>query len=132
MRDFNNGGDLNVSGDLIVGDRSENIGKLLVNCTNEELLQERPFRKENLRLERNRKLKAVIPILGTAVIMFIGSALWSTFNGKSDMASVFLGIGSLIVGYAALKGVAEPNDFEHQEREALREIRLILKSRRVE
>ncbi|WP_394293999.1 hypothetical protein [Aeromonas rivipollensis] len=133
MRDINNGGDINVNGDLVINDHSQNtVGKLLINCTNEELFQERPFRQENLRLERNRKMKRGALLLSFAVILFIISAVWGYIAGKSDFATLALNIGALVVGFATVKGVMEPNNFEIQEQNAINLINMILKSRRVE
>jgi len=133
MRDFNNGGDMNVNGDLVINDHaSNNAGKLLVHCTTQELLQERPFRQENLRFERRKKIKIALPLLAFAVVIFIASAVWAQTTGKSDLVSFILEIGSLVVGFATIKGVLEPNAFEIQEQNAIQEIQLILKSRRSE
>lgn len=56
MRDFNNGGDINVNGDFNVTDNSHNEHKLLMHCSSEELIEERPFRQENIRIEQSKKL----------------------------------------------------------------------------
>jgi hypothetical protein len=134
MRDFNNGGDMNVNGDLVINDHSQNnVGGLLTNCTSEHLIKdERPFRQENLRFERNRKIKNVIPFLTCALILIIVAAVLAHIKGQPNFVSLALGIGSLVVGYAAIKGVLEPNAFEIQEQKAILEINLILKSRRAE
>jgi len=131
MRDFKNGGDMQVGGDLIIADHSETVGKLLRNCTNEELLEEYPYRIENLRQERNRKLKVVEKIICFAVFLFIASSVWAYLNGKSDLVSAILGIGSMVVTCASVNGFTKPNEFEVREKHALDEIKMILKSRRV-
>ena len=61
MRDFNNSGDIHVNGDLNVGDHAKNEFKLYINCTNEELIADRPFRKGNIKIEQKRKIKRLIP-----------------------------------------------------------------------
>lgn len=133
MRDFNNGGDMNIHGGLTINDHSQNdIGKPLASYTSEVLREERPFRQENLRLERNKKIKTATPFLVGAVILFIVAAVWAQINGKSDLVSFVLGVGSLVVTVAAIMNIVEPNPFEMQEENAIREINLILKSRRVE
>ena len=133
MRDFNNDGDMQVEGDFVINDHSQNIvGKQLDNCTSEELFQERPFRQENLQLERSRKVNRAIPHIAFAVVLFIAAAVWALINGKSDLVAFVLGTGSLVVGFATIKGVIEQNAFEIQEQNAIREIKLILKSRREE
>lgn len=132
MRDFNNGGDLNVGGDLHITDNSSNEHKLLIHCATEELLLERPFRQGNLRLEFKRKLNRTLPFIGLAVLTFLGTAIWAQINGKIDLVAFAVGVGSLLVGYASLQATLEPNAFELQERAAIEEINMILKSRRVE
>jgi len=124
---------MNINGGLIINDHSQNdIGRPLSSYTSEVLLEERPFRLENLRLERNKKIKTAPPFLVGAVILFILAAVWAQINGKSDLVSFVLGVGSLVVTVAAIKNIVEPNPFEIQEENAIREINLILKSRRVE
>lgn len=132
MRDFHNGGDINVVGDFHITDSSTNDYKPLAHCSTEELLEERPFRKGNLKLEFRRKLYEAIPALGTAVLGLIGAAIWAQLNGHADLVAFILGIGSLLVGFAALNTTLEPNDFELHERDTLAEIHMILRSRRVE
>jgi hypothetical protein len=133
LRDFNNSGDMNVNGDLVINDQSQNtIGKPFENCTNEELFQERPFRKENLRHERNRKIKTAIPFLAFAIILFIAAATWGQLAEKPNLVTYILGIGALVVGFATIKGVIEPNEFEIQEQSAVKKINMILKSRRAD
>lgn len=132
MRDIRNGGDINVGGNFHINDNSTNEHKFLVHCSIEELLQERPFRQGNLKLEFKRKLDGALPVLGVAVVAFLGAAIWALFNEKVDLAASILGMGSLIVGYGALKATLEPNAFEQQERAALAEIAMILRSRRAE
>lgn len=133
MRDFMNSGDMKVNGNLIINDHSQNdVGKLLINCTSDELIQERPFRQENLQLERKRKTKKAFPFLSFAVIIFIIASVWGKICGDPDLISFSLGIASLLIGIASIKYVVEPNAFEIREKFAVREINLILKSRRVE
>ncbi|MBE2889717.1 DUF6106 family protein [Geobacter anodireducens] len=134
MRDFSNGGDMNVNGDLIINDHSQNeVGKPLIQCTSEYLIkEERPFRQENLRLEKHRKIKNSMPVLTAAVIVIIGSAVWAHIKGDTNLVTLVVGIGALLVGCAAIKGIVEPNQFEIQEQNAIREINNILKSRRAE
>jgi hypothetical protein len=131
MRDFNNGGDMNVNGDLFINDNSQNkIGDLLINCTSEALRQELPFRQENLQIERTKKIKKTIPFLAFAVMLIIAAAAWAQINGKSDFVAFALGIGAILVTFSTIRGVIEPTEFEVQEKSAIREIKLILKTRR--
>ncbi len=131
MNDFNNGGDMTIGGNFVITDVSQNEHNFLVNCSTDVLLEEHPFRMENLRLERDRKIKVAIPILGVLVAVIVAVATYAYFSGNNDTVTFLLGMGSLVVGFGAIKGVIEPNSFEIQERNAIKEIEMILKSRRV-
>jgi hypothetical protein len=132
LRDFNNDGEINVNGDFNVTDNSLHQHKLLIHCTSEELLEERPFRQENIRLEQARKVKRMKPLYALSVILFVAAAAWATINGKADFASFVMGAGSLFVGFQSLKATIEPNAFQVEEQNAVNEINKLLKQRRVE
>jgi hypothetical protein len=132
LRDFNNGGDLNVGGDFNITDNSQNEHKLLIHCTSDELLSERPFRQENIKLEKKRKLKRLLPLVGFSVIVILVAATWAQITGKSELATFILTVGSIIIGFASFKAMFEPNSFELQEQAAIKEINMLLKSRRIE
>ncbi len=132
MRDFKNSGDLNIGGNLNITDNSYSEHKLLIHCSSEVLLKERPFREENLKIEQKKKQKQLLPFLGVTVILFLAAAIWAQINGKADLVSFVLGASSLIIGYASIQATLEPSAFERQERAAIEQINLILKSRRVE
>ncbi len=132
MRDFNNEGQINVQGDFNVTDNSQNQHKLLIQCSNEELQQERPFREENIRREQVQKVKRLKPFYVLSAILFCTAAGWSTINGKSDLASFIMGSASLFFAYYSLKATIEPNAFQKEEQHAVNEINKLLKQRRVE
>ena len=133
MRDFNNnGGNINAGNNVYIGDGTKVENQLLIHCTSEVLLEERPFRKENIQLEQKKKAKRVLPFLGLAVLMFLGSAVWAQLNDKTDLVSFIFGAGSLFLGFMSIKATFEPNAFQLQEQAAVDEINMILKSRRVE
>ena len=48
MRDFTNGGDITAGGDITINDNSQNEHKLYIHCSNEELIEDRPFRQGNI------------------------------------------------------------------------------------
>ncbi|MDP3589608.1 MAG: hypothetical protein Q8R54_03615 [Methylobacter sp.] len=123
---------MNIGGDLNIIDNSQNEHKLLIHCSTEELLQERPFRQENLRLETKRKFKCLIPHLGFAAVLFLVAAIWAQINGKSDLVAFVFGASSLIVSFVSVRAILESNAFELQEQVAIHEINMILKSRRIE
>lgn len=132
MRDFNNGGDINVNGDFNITDNSQNEHKLLINCTTEKLLQERPFRQENIKIEQSKKIKRLKPFYALSLLLFVAAALWAAFNGQTDLVSIAMGAASLFLGYQSLKATLEPNAFQIEEQNAVNEINKLLKQRRVE
>ena len=132
MRDFNNDGQINVHGDFNVADISHNENKLLIHCSNAELLQERPFRQENIRLEQAKKVGRLKPLYALSVILFLAAAGWATFNSKPDLATFIIGGASLFLAYQSLKATVEPNAFQTEEQNAVIEIGKLLKQRRVE
>jgi len=132
VRDFINAGDINVHGDMNVGDNSYSQHKLLIHCSSEELQQERPFRLGNIRIEQSKKVKRLRPFYAVSVVLFIAAAAWATANGKSDLISFLMGSASILLAYASLKATIEPNLFQIEERAAVDEISKILKQRRVE
>lgn len=132
MRDFNNDGDINVHGDFNVTDNSHNEHKLLIHCTSERLLQERPFRQENIRLEQARKVQRLKPFYGLSLLLFVAAAIWAAFNGKSDFVTIIMGAASLFLALQTLRLTVEPNAFQLEEQNAVNEINKLLKQRRVE
>lgn len=132
LRDFNNDGQINVHGDFNVTDDSHSEHKLLIHCTSQQLLQERPFRQGNIQLEQAKKIRRLKPYYALSVALFLAAATWATFNGKADLASLVLGGASLLLAYTSLKATVEPNAFQIEEQAAVTEINKLLKQRRVE
>ena len=132
MRDFNNRGEINVNGDFNVTDNSQNEHKFLINCSSEELIQERPIRQENIKIEQSRKIKRLKPFYGLSVVLFVSAALWAAYNGQTDLVSIAMGAASLFIGLQSLKATIEPNAFQIEEQNAVNEINKLLKQRRVE
>lgn len=132
MRDFNNGGDINVGGDFNVTDGSNNEYKLLIHCSSEELLQERPFRQENIKIEQSNKIRRLKPFYAINLMLFIAAALWAAYHGKTDLVSIAMGAASLFMAFLSMKATLEPNAFQVEEKNAVNEINKLLKQRRVE
>ncbi|MCP8900375.1 hypothetical protein [Gilvimarinus xylanilyticus] len=132
MRDFNNNGGINVKGDFNVTDNSHNEHKLLIHCSNEELLRERPFRQENIKIEQGRKVKRLKPFYAVALILLLAAAAWGAWEGKTNLVSILLGAGSFLIGFQSIRATFEPNPFQIEERNAVNEINKILKQRRAE
>ena len=131
MRDFNVGNNLDVKGDLHINDNS-NQSKLLIDCSNDELLDERNHRKDLLSSERKSKWKRMAIVwLGAGCILGI-IAIWFYFQDKPNLSSLVLGIGGLLVAFASVKIFEHPTEFEARQVHALNEIRLILRERGAE
>lgn len=132
MRDFNNCGDINVGGDFNITDNSHNEHKLLIHCSSEELLQERPFRQENIKIEQSKKIKRLKPFYALSLLLFVSAALWAAYHGKTDLVSIAMGAASLFMAFQSLKATMEPNAFQVEEQNAVNEINKLLRQRRVE
>jgi hypothetical protein len=132
LRDFNNEGEINVQGDFNVTDNSHIVHKLYIHCSNEELLADRPFRAENIKIEQRKKVDRLKPLYGFSLFLIFGAAIWALFQGKTDLISILMGGASAITGYGSLKATFEPNAFQLEELAAVNEISKILKQRRVE
>ncbi len=85
MQNFINEGSINVNGDFNVSDHSKSEYKLLVHCTNEELLQERPYRQENIRIEQTKKVTRLKPLYALTACLFVAAAIWASIIGNSYM-----------------------------------------------
>ncbi|EGR0072882.1 cytochrome d ubiquinol oxidase subunit II [Vibrio vulnificus] len=132
MRDFNNDGEINVQGDFNVTDNSHNEHKLLIHCSSKELLSERPFRRENIKIEQKRKVKRLRPFYLLTVILIFATAFWAMYQGKTDLITILMGLASAFIGFNSLRATVEPNSFQREEQQAIAEINKILKQRRVE
>lgn len=132
MRDFNNSGGINVEGDFNVTDNSHNEHKLLISCSNEELLRERPFRQENIKIEQTRKIKRLKGFYALALILLLAAAGLGALEGEANLVSVLLGAGSFLIGFQSIRATLEPNSFQVEEQNVVNEIGKILKQRRAE
>lgn len=130
MRDFNNEGSINVNGNFNVGDNQQH--KLLLHCSNEELLSERPFRKENIKIEQRKKIKRLLPFYGLSVVLLFTCAIWAMIKGNADLIAILMGLASVFTGILSIKATLEPNAFQIGEQNAVDEINTLLKQRRVE
>ena len=131
MRDFNVGNDLHVKGDLHINDNS-NQSKLLIDCSNNELFEERTHRKSLLSGERKSKWKRMaIAWLGIGCVLGI-AAIWFYYQGNPNLSSLVLGLGGFGTAFASIKVLEQPTEFEARQIDALNEIRLILRERGIE
>lgn len=129
MRDFKAGRDINVNGDVVIHDESTQVGKLLINCTNDELIEERSHRKSVLWGERKRKLSRLVMVWVVLGLMLTGVAIYLYYVGRSEFSSLVLGGGSIAIGLGSIKLFVEPNEFELRQQAALKEIAYILRER---
>ena len=132
MRDFNNDGDINVKGDFNITDNSQTEHKLYIHCTNEELLADRPFRAENIKIEQKNKVQRLKPFYALTILSAFAAAIWAMYQGKTDLITILIGAVSAFLGYQSLRATSEPNAFQREEQDAVNEIAKILKQRRVE
>lgn len=129
MRDFKAGRDINVNGDVVINDDSTQIGKLLINCTDEELFHERAHRKSVLWGERKRKLSRLVVAWVFSGLLLTGGAIYLYSVGRTEFSSLLLGLGSIAIGLGSIKVFIEPNEFEQRQYSALKEIEYILRER---
>jgi hypothetical protein len=129
VRDFNVGNDVNVQGDMIINDQSNNY-KLLIHCTNEELIEEEKLRKLNLKEEKTTKFKKFIFGFSVAGIIFFCAALIFWIKGDMNVYSLLLGFSSLFLAIQSIKFNEKPTEFEQRQLDALNEIQMILRERR--
>jgi len=131
MRDFNNSGQINIQeGNINISDNHTENYKLLIHCSNAELMNERPFRVENIKLEQRRKVKKLIPMYFICACMFVATIYYIYFTQDKEIPSLIWGAGSFIVGYRALIATTSKNEFQREEQEAIDEIDKLLKQRR--
>ena len=129
MRDFSAGRDINVEGDVFIHDESIEIGKLFVNCSNEELIEERTHRKSVLSGERKRKFNRLVVAWVVLGLLLTAVSGYLYFIGQTNLSSFLLGGGGIAISLGSIKVMAEPNDFEIRQQSALKEIAYILRER---
>ncbi len=128
MRDFKSG---DINGDVNIIDSSKNENKLLVNCSNDELLLEEEHRKNILRGERKRKSKVTLKFFGFCAVLLLIAAGWYFINGKMDIVSTLTGGAGIALGVANLSQADKTTEFEMRQINALNEIHMILRERGV-
>ena len=129
MRDLNVGRDINVQGNMIIQDQSQEH-KLLIHCTNEELNNEEIYRKQNLKQEKQAKFKKLMFSLCLVGVLFLMAAILYWFKGNMNMYSLLLGASSFFIGIQSINFFEKPTQFEQRQMEALNEINMILRERR--
>lgn len=131
MHNFNNNGKINIQeGNINIYDNSSEIYKLLIHCSNEELLNEKPFRIENIKLEQKRKIKRLIPMYIIFICTLTAAIYYIIFTGNKDIVSLIFAAASFLTGYSSLAETISHNEFQRGERDAIDEINRLLKQRR--
>jgi hypothetical protein len=128
VRDFTNVGGNN--GIINIIDNPQPVSKRLVDCTNEELHQELPYRMENDRLEQWRKIKRLMPSYFLSLGLLVIAAFFALVSDKPNLMSFAFGLCSIMLGLMSLRLTIEPNAFQLEERAAVAEIKKILLQRR--
>ena len=127
MHDFKAGHDINVGGDVYIHDESSQP-KLLVQCTNEELYEERKYRKALLSGERKRKYKCILILWLCAEALVAGVALWYYVHGNTNLSSLIIGLGSFLMAMPFTQAF-QSTPIEQRQTDALQEIAMILHER---
>ncbi|MGY2261510.1 hypothetical protein [Pseudomonas sp. SDO55104_S430] len=128
MKDIKSGRDINIHGDLTINDNSPSY-KLLIHCSNEELIEEEKHRRRNLNKEKTAKFRRFIPIWAFSALALAFAAFWFWLHGKMDVFSLLIGVAGLILGFSSLNMYEKPNEFEQRQNNALEEIHNILRDR---
>ncbi|MGC1547234.1 MAG: hypothetical protein WA777_01790 [Rhodanobacter sp.] len=132
MRDFNSGGgDIHVGGNVNINNGSQNVHLPYPQCSTEVLLNDLPFRKENIKIEQKEKVERLFWYLVGGVILLLGACTGAYIQGNTNL--VALGVGALgaFTSVLSIKFMIEPNRSQRIEQQAVDEIVQILKSRRV-
>mgnify|MGYP001260778373 CR=1 FL=1 len=127
MRDFNS---RDIHGDVNINDNSNNSEyKLLINCSNEELVREEAHRQNLLSDERSRRLGITWKFLGLSALLLLAAAGWFYIKGAVDTASLIIGGAGVLVGIATLQRADKPAAFEQRQLATISEIRTLLRER---
>lgn len=129
VRDFNSG---DIHGDVTINDNSNNTEyKLLIHCSNEELMQEETHRFALLRNERSRKSKVTWKFIAFVALLILIAAAWFQIVGEMNMVTFLTGAAGVIMGMATLQQADKPTSFEQRQLATLNEIHALLRERGV-
>lgn len=125
-----NNGTIHANEINFIEDNSNNIHKLLIHCSIDELKQELPYRQENLKLEQIRKIRASLPFLAACAVFFAIGILISYITKDTSALSALSILASLVSGALSCNIAIQPTKFELSEKSAINQIVLLLKQRR--
>jgi len=128
VRDFKAGGDINVNGDVLIVDQSQEP-KLLFQCSNEELLEEETHRQSLLRREQSDRSAKSLKFIAVAASLIFGAAVWYWVHGKMDAFSLLSAGAGIVLALATVRLGDEPTPFEIRQIAALEEIHMLLRER---
>lgn len=133
MRDFNAGRDINVGGDLVIRDQSQQPGKLLRECSNDELLIERRRRERLLQEEMQRKWKKIFNWGLAAIISACIFYAIKSIGGKVDLVVYLLNLAGIVIPVSVTIRIADSQtEFQLRQLAALKEISFLLRERGTE
>jgi hypothetical protein len=126
MRDIKAKRDININGDLNVNESP----KMLIQCTTEELLEEKKYRKNILSGEYKKRAKIGLIFLSIAIVFGLFISVWYQLNGKVNISMFTIGIITILtpLGFTWITFFQE-SEFIQRQNYALREISLILQER---
>jgi len=133
MDDFKAGRDIKVDGDVNINNGSNDEYKLLLECTNDELHEERVHRTGVLKDEIKRKRKHILSLLKVALIVIVIIAAWYQLVGEIDLVMMIVaGMGVFLPIASAIKLSDRQTVFEIRQINALNEIAMLLRERGAE
>ena len=129
MRDITTG-HIEAGRDVIFNDQS-NQPKLLIQCTNEELIQEEKHRRDLLDKERKKRGSFFAKIFIISGLLIVFAMIWAHFQGNTNLVTLLSGGMGIIMALANIKAMDARSVFEERQIAALEEIHMILRERGV-
>lgn len=129
MRDIKAGRDIRVQGDLNV---TSNRVTRICDLDDDGLIVEKMHREELLSDETRSKWKRVSFAWLCFVVIIIAVAMYLRFTGKPELGNLVLSVAGVLVTLSSLKFMVTPNEFEARQQATLKEIKTMLRERRVE
>jgi len=129
MRDIKAGRDIQVQGDLNV---TSNRVTRICDLDDDGLIAEKVHRKELLAEETRSKWKRISFAWLGFIVIIIAVAMYLRFTGKPELGNLVLSVGGVVATLSSLKYMVTPNEFEARQQATLKEIKTMLRERRVE
>ncbi|MFI8572411.1 hypothetical protein ACIGEO_12925 [Stenotrophomonas bentonitica] len=129
MRDIKAGRDIRVQGDLNV---TSNRVTRICDLDDDGLIAEKVHRKELLAEETRSKWKRISFAWLGFVVIIIAVAMYLRFTGEPELGNLVLSVGGVVATLSSLKYMVTPNEFEARQQATLKEIKTMLRERRVE